>query len=131
MPIFKTTKNIFVDFGEHYDPNWMDSNRIVLPDTKEWSYDRELQIEDVDIWEVISEFSGGGVYASWCPYAEYYMVVLPPWAGGVRTFYGKDCLPDVKAYLNEKNIPWSVQKPHPAYSKIQITREGIKYLPLD
>lgn len=130
MPIFKTNKNVFVDFGEHYDPNWMDSNRIVLPDTKEWTYDREMTIDDVDLWEVISEFSGGGVYASWSPYAEFYMVVLPPWAGAVKTFYGKGCVTEVKAYLNEKHIPWKNQVPHPAYSKIQITKEGIKYLPL-
>lgn len=128
MPIFKSNKNVFVDFGEYYDPNWMDSNVIVLPDTKEWSYDRELQIEDVDLWEVISEFSGGGVYVSWSPYAEFYMVVLPEWAGGIKTFYGKDCLPSVKAYLREKNIPYSIQKPHPAYSKIKITRNGIEHL---
>lgn len=128
MPIFKSTKNIFVDQGEHFDPNWMDSDRIILPDTKEWSYDRELQIDDIDLWEVISEFSGGGVYAAWCPYAEFYMVVLPPWAGGVQTFYGKDCLPSVKQYLNEKNIPWKAQKPHPAYAKIEITKNGLHYL---
>jgi hypothetical protein len=128
MPIFKSTKNIFVDNNEYFDPNWMDSDRIILPDTKEWTYDRELQIDDIDLWEVISEFSGGGVYAAWCPYAEYYMVVLPSWAGGVMTFYGKDCLPRVKQYLNEKHIPWKVQKPNAAYSKILITDEGLKYL---
>ena len=128
MPIFKAKKNIFSDNGEYFDPNWMDSNRIVLPDTKEWSYDRELQIEDIDLWEVISEFSGGGVYVSWSPYAEYYMVVLPLWAGGVMTFYGKDCLPRVKNYLNEKNIPWKIQKLSAAYSKIVVTKEGLKYL---
>lgn len=131
MPIFKSTKNIFVDHGEHFDPNWMDSDRIILPDTKPWTYDRELQIEDIDLWEVISEFGGGGVYVAWQPYAEFYMIVLPQWAGGVKTFYGLDCLPQVKAYLNEKGIPWSVHKPHPAYSKIKITKDGLKYLPLD
>lgn len=131
MPIFRTTKNIFVDFGEWYDRNWQDNDRIILPDTREWSYDRELRLEDVDLWEVISEFSGGGVYASWRPYAEFYMVKLPVWAGGVQTFYGRDCLPKVKAYLNEKKIPWRPQQPHPLYSSIQITPEGMKYLPIE
>jgi hypothetical protein len=131
MPIFRSTQNIFVDHGEHYDDNWMDSDRIIVPDTKEWSYDRELRLEDVDLWEVIIEFGGGGVYASWAPYAEFYMVKLPPQFGGVKTFYGLDCLPDVKTYLNEKGIPWKAQMPHPAYSKIQITPHGIEYLPIE
>jgi hypothetical protein len=34
-----------------------------------------MQIEDVDIWEVLHESSGGlGVYVSWSPYAEFYMI---------------------------------------------------------
>ena len=131
MPTFRTTKNIFVDFGEWFDHNWMDNDRIILPDTKEWSYDRELQIEDVDLWEVVTEFSGGGVYASWCPYAEFYMVKLPAWAGGVKTFYGKGCDTEVKKYLKEKKISWRPQQPHPFYSSIHITREGMKYLPVE
>jgi hypothetical protein len=131
MPTFRTTKNVFVDFNEWYDPNWMDNDRIILPNTQEWSYDREMQIEDVDLWEVVTEFSGGGVYASWRPYAEFYMVKLPVWAGGVQTFYGKGCDAQVKAYLKEKNIPWRPQQPHPYYSSIQITREGMKYLPVE
>lgn len=128
MPIFKTSKNIFIDNGEYFDPNWLDSDRIILPPTKKWSNDRELLIEDIDIWEVILEFGGGGCYAAWTPYAEFYMVVLPEYAGGVKTFYGFDAEKRTKAYLNEKSIPWQPKKPDPAYSNILITKHGLKYL---
>jgi hypothetical protein len=77
MPQFKSTYNILKkpDEDEVFNINWMDSDKIILPPTKEWDYAREMSIEDVDIWEVIYEAGGGvGVYASWCPYAEFYLV---------------------------------------------------------
>lgn len=77
MPIFKSTYNIITkpDEDEVFETKWMDSNSVYLPPTKEWDYKREMRIEDVDIWEVLYEESGArGVYASWCPYAEFYLV---------------------------------------------------------
>jgi hypothetical protein len=83
MPIFKTTFNIFKrpDQDELFDPNWMNSDKLKLPpggqdDPKAaWDYNREMTIDDVDIWEVLYEASGGiGVYAAWMPYAEFYMI---------------------------------------------------------
>lgn len=75
MPFFKTTHNIFKDYGEYFDINWMDSNKLIFPIKEDWDYKRPMTIEDVDIWEVIYEASGGrGVYASWSPYAEFYML---------------------------------------------------------
>ena len=72
---FKSTQNIFKDFGEVFESKWMDSNKIETPPSPKWDYSRELQLEDVDIWEVLYEASGGlGVYAAWSPYAEFYMV---------------------------------------------------------
>ena len=52
---FRSTQNIFSDLGEIFEPNWMDSDKIVLPPNPKWDYSRPLQIEDVDIWEVIWE----------------------------------------------------------------------------
>lgn len=78
MPQFKTTYNILtrVDQDELWDPNWMDSDKVVLPPKTDWDYKREMTVEDVDIWEVISIGMGGaGVYAAWQPYAEFYMVI--------------------------------------------------------
>jgi len=77
MPFFKTTYNILTkqDEDEMFDPNWFDSPTITLPPKTKWTYDREMQLEDVDIWEVIHESSNGiGVYAAWSPYAEFYLV---------------------------------------------------------
>lgn len=72
---FRTTANIFKDHGEYFDPNWMDSNKVVLPPKTDWDYSRDMRLEDVDIWEVLWEAGGSwGVYASWSPYAEFYMV---------------------------------------------------------
>ena len=77
MPLFKSTYNILkrIDQDEVFDPNWMDSDTLVLPPKRDWTYDREMQIEDVDIWEQLHYETGGlGVYASWSPYAEFYLI---------------------------------------------------------
>lgn len=74
MPTFKTTNNITTGYGEFFDENWMDSDKLVLPDYTIWDYSRELRIEDVNVWEVIAEPWGVGVYASWDPYAEFYLI---------------------------------------------------------
>jgi hypothetical protein len=76
MPRFKTTENILIDKRELFDNTSLDSHKLELPPYTEWDNSRELQIEDIDVWEVLSEISGpSGVYASWLPYAEFYMIV--------------------------------------------------------
>lgn len=130
MPIFKSTKNIFTDHQEHFNSNWMDSDTIVLPETRLWDNSRELKIEDVELWEVIADFSGGGVYASWTPYAPFYLCVLPKAHGGVKTWYGKEAEKDVKQYMKEKHIPIPKHLPHPQYQAIEITEQGITYNPI-
>lgn len=108
MPFFKTTVNIVKDNGEHFDPNWMDSNDLVLPFKKTWSYDRDMQIEDVDLWEVIYEQGSIGVYASWLPFAEFYLF-KPPWdmvekGWGLETYYGANAQTRVFQRLKEFGI---------------------------
>lgn len=93
MPFFKSNANIFKDHGEYFESKWMDSEELILPPTTDWTYDRELQIDDVDLWEVIHEGSFG-IYAAWSPRAEFYMI-LPFWkmvdqGYHVETFYGID-----------------------------------------
>ena len=76
MPRFKSTQNILKDNSEIYDANWFDKPFLELPPNPQWDNKRQLQVEDVDIWEVIVEQGGGvGIYAAWCPYAEFYMIV--------------------------------------------------------
>ena len=113
MPFFKTTKNIFVDFGDYFDPNWMDSDKLVLPPRREWDYSREMQIEDVDIWEVIYERGGANaVYASWSPYAEFYLIrvgwYLESKNHGVETYYGQGAQTQVQKRMKELGIEFSL-----------------------
>jgi hypothetical protein len=77
MPQFKTTYNILKrpDEDELYHTSQFERDTVWLPPQVEWDYSREMQIEDVDIWEIILEASEGfGIYAAWTPYAEFYLI---------------------------------------------------------
>lgn len=107
---FKSTQNIFKDFGEVFESKWMDSNKLETPPNPEWDYSRELNIEDVDIWEVIYEQGGGiGVYAAWCPYAEFYLVRSGWWniPNDIETYYGPGSDFKVQKRMKELGIPFS------------------------
>lgn len=105
MPRFKTTQNILVDNKEFYNENWFDTPFLNLPPNPIWDNKRELQVEDVDIWEVISEMSGPtGIYASWMPYAEFYMIVNK---GKIdSTYYGEGSDKHAAKRADELNIPY-------------------------
>ena len=111
---FKTTKDIFVDNTEYFNQNWMDSNVLITPDHKKWDYKKDMHIEDVDIWEVIYEASGGiGIYASWSPYAEFYLI-RRGWeieiANGLETYYGAGAELKVLQIIKELGLNISTQK---------------------
>lgn len=106
---FKSTANIFKDFGEVFESKWMDSNKIEVPPHPDWDYSRELQIDDIDIWEVIYEQGGGvGVYAAWCPNAEFYLVRTGWWnaPNDIETYYGAGANAKVQARMKELGIPF-------------------------
>jgi hypothetical protein len=112
---FKTTTNIFKDSGEYFDPNWMDSDKVILPPKIDWDYSRELKIEDVDIWEVVYEQGGGvGIYAAWMPYAEFYIVragwQLESKGHGVETYYGQGAQDAVIKRAKDLGISISTKK---------------------
>lgn len=112
---FKSTQNIFKDFAEVFEPKWMDSNKIEVPPHPDWDYSRELHIEDVDVWEVIYEQGGGvGVYASWCPYAEFYLIRTGWWNDekgyGIETYYGAQAQQKVQKRMSDLNIPFTTNK---------------------
>lgn len=133
---WRTTQDIFKDLTEYFDPNWMNYDTIQAPPNPKWDYSRPLQIEDVDIWEVIFEQGGkAGVYAAWCPYAEFYMIRVG-WraeeAGwGVETYYGPGSQEKVlkrsrelgfpifvnKIWVNDEDM-WLYQKPEPKNGKL-------------
>lgn len=113
MPQFRSTKDILTDLerNELYNENNYDSNTAWLPVTKEWDYKRELTIDDVDIWEVIHEASGGlGIYASYVPWAEFYMVCsgLKPGDGRdpyIETYYGPGAQQKVADKAQQLGLP--------------------------
>ena len=108
MPQFKSTQNMLKDFGDEvWNDNNIDSDKLVLPPSYDWSYDRVMEFEDVDIWEVIIERGGGtAVYAAWCPYAEYY-IIRHNWGQDLEAFYGRFVQPQVLQRLDELKIPYS------------------------
>jgi hypothetical protein len=119
MPFYKTTHNIFKEpwNDELFDETKFNQSNlsIYIPPNKEWDYKRKLHIEDVEIWEVIYEASGGiGVYASHEPYAEFYMIRVG-WdiensGHGVETYYGSGAMVKVKKRMDELNIPYATHK---------------------
>jgi hypothetical protein len=127
MPLFKSTYNILVkpDEDEVFNHNWMDSNTLVLPPKTNWTYDRDMQIEDVDIWEQLYyDNTGIGIYASWAPYAEFYLITtgfkqnsLPKiingshyWDKNVETFYGAGAQKQVMMRAQQLGVQLSTHK---------------------
>jgi hypothetical protein len=70
----------------------MDHDIPYAPPTVNWKYDREIKIEDVEIWEQICYKTGGiGLYAAYLPYAEFYIVTgkwIQQKSGNIECFYG-------------------------------------------
>jgi hypothetical protein len=113
--IFKTTKNIFNDLSEVFEENWIDSLTIITPEKKIWDYKRDLKIEDIEVWEVLHEQSGGiGIYAAWLPYAEFYMIrvgwFLEAQGYGVEIYYGPGSMNKVLQRASEMGITLSKNK---------------------
>lgn len=122
MPFFKSTINILKrpHEDEVFNINHFDRDEIWIPTTSDWDYQREMIIEDVDIWEVLYEASGGiGLYASWIPYAEFYMLTTgwKPLQPGqlindrmIETYYGPGSQQKVMRRAAELKIPLSTQQ---------------------
>jgi hypothetical protein len=113
MPFYKTTTNIFVDFDEHFNPNWMDGDEIYVPPNVKWDYQREMTIDDVDLWEVIWEDTWS-VYAAYQPYAEFYLLKYPldyvekrPDLPPFETFYGQGAQERLQRHLSQ----WKIKLP--------------------
>jgi hypothetical protein len=109
LPRWKATEQLLslAKDGEVFDDNWMNFDRIAqyAPPSPEWGEKRPLRMEDVDIWEVITEMSGPvGVYAAWCPYGECYLVTRG-W-GVMEEFTGPGANDRLEAYLIEHHIPY-------------------------
>ena len=117
---FKSTYTILKNPGydEAHNPNWFDSPFLQTPPSYPWDYKREMQIEDVDIWEILVEEGGGlGIYAAWCPYAEFYLITTGSdlrnvWIDGNltyndrhwETYYGAGAQKQVQKRAKELNL---------------------------
>ena len=127
MPFFKSTYNILkiVDEDELWEDRRVEVDRQWIPPTVDWDYQREMKIEDVDIWEVIVEGSNGlGVYAAHTPYAEFYMVTTgvdltnrqrvingKPYDDKlIETFYGQGAQARAYKLALELKLPISLHK---------------------
>jgi hypothetical protein len=131
MPYFKTNYDIFVnpESCESYSENWMDRDTVYLPPYQKWDYARELNVDDISLWEVIYEAGGGlGLYAAWDPHAEFYLLTTGNdyryrkfiySKDGVErscdsknyeTFYGKNCQKTLLQKIKQYNIPISINK---------------------
>ena len=118
MPTFRTTEQIKQGWGEFFDENWMNSNTLILPPKESWKYDREMRIEDVNVWEVIAEPWDVGVYAAWDPYAEFYLIRRETGYAAINwylhsdrkfefeTYYGPGANQAVQKRMKELNIPF-------------------------
>jgi hypothetical protein len=113
MPRWKTTENILTPSkdGEFFDENWMNFNSIYqyLPPNPMWTENKLIKFEDVDIWEVLFEWTGlSGIYAAWCPYAHYF-VRTENWKI-VEEYWGIKGEENLQKYLINKGIPFSLKK---------------------
>lgn len=109
MPRWRETGQIIrLDrYDEVFDDNWMNYDRVwkYAPPSPDWTAARPMRIEDVDIWEIITEVSGPvGVYAAWCPYGELYMVTNR--GALVREFSGWRANERLERYLVANGIPY-------------------------
>ena len=110
MPRWKATEqiiNLHRD-GEVFDENWMNYDSIFqyMPEPTKWTENRPPRVDEVDIWEVITETSGPvGVYAAWQPYAELY-VVTNRWSI-VQEFSGWNANARLEEYLKKYKIPYA------------------------
>jgi hypothetical protein len=109
MPRWKATEqiiNLHRD-GEVFDENWMNYDSIFqyMPDPTPWTETRPPRVEEIDVWEVITEIGGPvGVYAAWQPHAELY-VVTHRWRI-VQEFSGWNANARLEQFLIANNIPY-------------------------
>jgi hypothetical protein len=105
MPIFKTNSDIF-KYGseESFDSIKIDStNTFIPPLNNKWDYSKELDIKDVELWEVIYEEGNEvGVYVAWEPYAEFYMIRKQ---SDIFFYYGRGALKKAIKKMKEFGIP--------------------------
>jgi hypothetical protein len=92
MLIIRSTHDILTQpWKLDFSDNTRSTNTTIPPG---WDQDREITVPDVAFWEQIYHAPGSlGIYVSWSPYAEFYMIVYNLFGHldqGIQTFYGPD-----------------------------------------
>jgi hypothetical protein len=101
---FKTTADIFNTPSVVYEDY---ASKGILPPTSNWTYERELTIEEVDLWEIVYDLPCYlSVYASYCPYANFFLLVpgvyMKEKMSDIETYYGIDA--QKRVYLRCKQL---------------------------
>lgn len=122
MPRWKTTEQLLhvSKDGELFDENWMNYDSIYqyMPPSTFWNEQRPIKFEDVDVWEVIAEWTGlSGIYAAWLPYSHYF-IVIENWKI-VSEYWGIEGEKLLQEDMKKNNIPISL-------NKVWIEDESIK-----
>jgi hypothetical protein len=101
MSVFKTTEDIF-----KFPWNYTKYDPVTFPpDFVDWDYSSILSIPQVDVWEEIYYEPGNfGIYASWNPKAEYYIIVYDLLPDATEEYYGQDSENKVKHRARELGI---------------------------
>jgi hypothetical protein len=104
MSIFKTTDDIF-----KFPWNYTQYDSVTFPpDFIEWDYSSILDISEVVVWEELYYEAGNfGIYVSWNPRAEYYIIVYDLLIGSthaVEEYYGHDAENKIKLRARELGI---------------------------
>jgi hypothetical protein len=93
-------------------------------ETIPWDGNRPIRFEDVDLWEVITEMSGPiGIYASYLPYAEYY-VVTKNWTVW-QEFEGWMANERLEKFLIQHNIPYPKTKISPTPPEQRVVEKKL------
>jgi len=113
---WKTTEQIthLSKDGEVFDENWANYDSIFqyMPEATPWTANRPPRVDEVDVWEVITEMSGPvGVYAAWQPHAELY-VVTSGWKI-VAEFSGWNANGRLEKFLVDNKISYPVGEDAP------------------
>mgnify|MGYP001187763548 CR=1 FL=1 len=81
---------------------------------EEWDYTKSVDISKVKIWEQLYHEPGNiGLFASWNPYIECYIIVYYPFIksnNGIIVYYGKDSCYDVSAVMKELSLNFDIFK---------------------
>lgn len=102
MPNYISTKQIF---ETPWKVEYTEGDFEPYP---QWHYVRHLRIDEVELWEEIFYQPGHiGIYGSYQPYAEFYIIVYDLFKENRNTteiFYGKDAVENVVRRASELGV---------------------------